>query len=107
MYQISVPFHGNNIVINFNQFNIHIVDSYKVKRKKDMKLILSCIEGAAFNKGIFYSRTDNSWIREWKSHNMLYKLGLFKSHTRDTDLEEKESIFRRIGYFVMTIFNWK
>lgn len=106
MYNMSVSFENNLIQIQYNSHNIHIIDSYKIKRKRDMKHILSIVRHASLNRGIFYLRKENSWIREWKAHNILYKLGLFKSHTKDTDLDEKENKKRRFCYFILSLFSW-
>ena len=46
-------------------------------------------------------RSVESWIREWKAHNRLYRLGLFKEHTKDCDLEENEKWYRRLAYWVI------
>ena len=48
-------------------------------------------------------RSLKSWIKEWKAHNRLYKLGLFRSHTVDCDLEENEKLHRLIAYQVLGI----
>ena len=107
MYTISIPFEGNLIQAEYNSRNIHIFNSYKVKRKRDMKRILMLIRCASFNRGIFYSRKEKSWIREWKAHNILYKLGIKKERTESVDLNENESILRRFGYFILSLFSWK
>mgnify|MGYP003296888632 CR=1 FL=1 len=104
MYQLS-HFHKNTYLhISFDELNIHIEDSYQVKTKKEMEAILWIVEGASFNRGISYARKRASWIREWKAHNLLYKLGLFKSRTKSVDLNENESWFKRLGYFILSIF---
>ena len=107
MYTISIPFEGNLIQAEYNSSNIHIFNSYKIKRKRDMKRILMLIKCASFNRGIFYSRKEKSWIREWKAHNILYKLGIKKERTSSVDLNENESILRRFGYFILSLFSLK
>ena len=107
MYTISIPFEGKLIQAEYNNSNIHIFDSYKIKRKRDMKRILMLIRCASFNRGIFYSRNEKSWIREWKAHNILYKLGIKKASTQHTDLSENESVLRKFGYFILSLFYWK
>lgn len=46
-------------------------------------------------------RTIKSWLKEWKTHNRLYKLGLYKTHTVDCDLEENEKLHRLIIYEIL------
>jgi hypothetical protein len=50
-----------------------------------------------------YKRTEKSWEKEWLAHNRLYRMGLFKSHTKDVDFHENESIFRLISYEILGI----
>ena len=107
MYTISFTYENNLIRVQYSNSNIHIFDSYKIKRKQDMEKILSIIQCASFNRGIFYSRSQNSWIREWKAHNILYKLGIKKASTQHIDLSENESVLRRFGYFILSLFSWK
>ena len=45
-----------------------------------------------------YFRSEESYIREIKAHNRLYKLGLFKKHTINTDLEENQNIILKLIY---------
>ena len=54
-----------------------------------------------------HKRSINSYIREWKAHNWLYRHNLFTSHTRDVDLNDDESLLRRIGYFIVSLLEVK
>ena len=105
MYNISLPFENSYIHIQFNSKNIHIIDSFRVKRKRDMEKLLSQVEYASFNRGIFYSRNLKSWIQEWKAHNVLYNLGIIKK--KNTNLNEKISTFNKVKYFILSLFSWK
>ena len=89
-----------NVTIEYNNANVRIIDSYKVTDRVKMLAIL--IEFKRETK--FESkRTIQSWLKEWKSHNRLYKLGLFRSHTRDCDLEENEKLHRLMAYEILGI----
>lgn len=88
-----------NIIYTGN--NTKVIDSYKLN-DKEIKEIVENIINERKKKGLKVTRSKESYIREIKAHNRLYKLGLFKSHTKDTDLEEnitssKEKIFMLIG----------
>lgn len=48
-----------------------------------------------------YLRNEDSYKREIKAHNNLYKLGLFKSHTIDTDLEEHLDTIHKIIWWLI------
>lgn len=82
--------------------NIKIIDSYKIKDKKLIKeAVIEILEKAPM---YFSNRTVRSLVREWKAHNRLYEWGLFVSHTKDCDLEAKESLFKRFFYFFLGRF---
>jgi len=49
------------------------------------------------------TRTLKSYIRETKAHNRLYKLGLFRKHTRNCDLEENIKWWKEIIYFIIGV----
>ena len=107
MYRINLPLDNGKVVTNYNKINIHIVNSFRVKTTYEMSKIIFLIKGAAQNRGIIYPRSNKSLIREWKAHNVLYFLGIKRNRTRSVDLNQNESVFRRIGYFVLSLFYWK
>lgn len=84
-----------NTKIQYDEQNIKIIDSYKVTDNVEMTYIL---KEFILKTGYKSKRSLKSWIKEWKSHNRLYKLGLFRLHTKDCDLEENEKIYRLIVY---------
>lgn len=83
------------VKIQYNNSNVRIINSYKVKSRVYMKMVLQ-----EFLKRTGYKskRSIKSWLKEWKAHNRLYKLGLYKTHTVDCDLEENEKLHRLIIY---------
>ena len=84
--------------IEYNNSNIKIKESYKIESEYLMNYIL-----VKFKQETSYEskRTIKSWIKEWKSHNKLYKLGLFKNHTADCDLKENEKWYRLLFYEII------
>ena len=84
------------ILIEYDAGNVRIVDSYKVKKEEDMLEVLMWFK---LKTGFRSRRSMDSWIREWKAHNRMYKIGLFKNHSRDCDLEELEKWYRRLVYW--------
>lgn len=86
------------VKIRYNKDWITIVDSWKIQDESDMRLILLRFKGKS---PFAYKRTMESWIREWKAHNRLYKLGLFRSHTKDCDFDESEKWYRRLAYWII------
>lgn len=93
MKQIEIQ----GIRIQYDLFNIKIINSYKVK-EKDMLTILEEFRSKA---KWAYHRTTKSWLKEWKAHNRLYRLGLFRSHTVDCDLEENEKWYKLLAYQIL------
>ncbi len=86
--------------IEYNKKKTTIYDSYLMKNvSKEVKEIIK----ERKKKGYKTNRTLNSYIRETKAHNRLYKLGLFKKHTKNTDLEENIKLWKEIAYFIIGI----
>lgn len=88
------------IKIQYNSKNVRIVNSYRVKDPIDMIVILKLFRLKTAYKS---TRKLKSWLKEWKTHNRLYRLGLFKTHTIDCDLEENEKLYRLIAYQILGI----
>lgn len=89
------------VEIEYNPTNVRIKDSYKVRNKEYMRFILTQFRRRT---GFKSKRSIDSWIKEWKSHNRLYRLGLFKKHTRECDLEENEKLHRLFIYEIIGRF---
>lgn len=82
--------------------NLHIEDSYKV-RKKEMGVILEHIKMTATTPSLVWNRTMFSLRMEWAVHNALYALGLFRSRTKDVDLNfpnKWEWLYKIVGCLV-------
>jgi hypothetical protein len=76
-----------------------VYDGYKVKDIN--KLVDEIIKIRKENK-YKVTRTKKSYVSEIKAHNRLYKLGILRNHTKDTDMEENinkknDILFRIIG----------
>lgn len=81
--------------------NLHIKESYKIRRLSDMMDYLiehKCELGD--------SRSMESYLIEWRAHNIMYDLGLFRSHTKDVDLNDDESMTRRIAYAIIWLISF-
>lgn len=88
------------VKIRYDKDCVSIIDSYKVKDEYDMKLILKVFK---MRTGYGSRRSLKSWLKEWKAHNRLYRLGLFRSHTKDCDLEQNEKWYRLLAYQILGI----
>ena len=98
--------------VNSKSLNICVKNSYKIKYSDDIENLLKIIcNNPAFTefKIAGYKRTLPSMRREWEAHNFLYNIGIFKSRTRNTDLDNNESFIRKTGYavlsFIYRLFN--
>ena len=78
--------------------NIKIINSYLITNRQDM---IDFIHTLPLDK---VGRSEKSCLNEWIAHNRLYHLGIFKKHSIDCDLTYKESVLRRIGYFILSRF---
>lgn len=97
-----VEFKTNGLTVKVTPENIAIINSYRIKSKKQMKIIIKDIlEKAPIYKG---KRSIRSLVREWRSHNIFYNRGWFVKHTKDCDLEAKEALYRRVVYFFLGRF---
>jgi len=89
--------------VTYSQFNTHIQDSYQIKLRKSMENEVEFIKQARKIRKYPVTRTTNSYVREWRGHNRLYHIGLFKSHTKDCDLEENISLWKELIWMVLGI----
>lgn len=83
----------------YNLHNIKIIDSYQINNEAKMKEIIT----EALEKNTLYrtNRTMNDFIKEWKAHNRLYKLHLFRNHTKDVDFEDKVTEKKKCIYSIL------
>ena len=84
--------------------NLHLVDSYKVPtRRFDREL--NQIE-AIHPKSDVWKRSRRSMRREWTTHNGLYSLGLFRSHTKDVDINYPQPLWEKAAYAIGSFIFW-
>lgn len=70
----------------YTENNVHIEDSCTVG-KKDMEGALLAIQIAHPELAV-WQRSIKSLKREWATHNLCYMLGLWRSRTKDVDLNQ-------------------
>ena len=71
------------VVVSDN--NIRIENGYLVPCK-DFEFVLNCIRENEPNE-VTANGSNYSLSCEWAVHNALYRLGLFRSRTKDVDME--------------------
>lgn len=92
------------ITYNINNEGLSIPDSWNIKYKYEMDFVLNCIK--TDNKDKDYNvlkRSNENLIKEWRSHNILYNLGLFKPHTETVDFEYPQKWYYKLCYFIIDL----
>lgn len=84
--------------ISYSENNTHVEDSYK---ETNINLSVSYIIRERYLRHLPQTRTFESYVREWKGHNRLYNLGLFRSHTKDVDLEEPSKWYLELIWMII------
>ena len=88
--------------------NTHIDLSYRCKSITDMKSILYAIrDNDSLPFLAIHVRTISSMIIEWRAHNLLYSMGIEKERTRSVDLSINEPWYKKIGYFILSLFYFR
>ena len=85
-----------------------IENSFQIRNIKEMKTIINTAK--AISKGrhlrykeyAIYVRTMFGMICEWRSHNLLYSLGIKRASTKHVDLELHPKWYYKIGYFILS-----
>ena len=84
--------------------NTHIVDSCSVKSKEDMRAFLQALRDEVPEEMAVNQRDMESQIREWRSHNFFYQMHVFRSRTKDVDLELKQTWYRELFCRLVSFF---
>lgn len=84
---------------NTGSNNTTIYNSYKVTHIDEMGYIIDNIR-KQYPLSSVNKRTKFSLINEWRAHNLLHTLGLYKDRTEHVDLNMGNNILYNIGYFI-------
>ena len=76
-----------------------VYDSYTYSDSEIRQAVKEII-GKRKELGLPVTRSESSYISEWKSHNRLYKIGYQRSRTKDVDLEEEIDSTRNFLYSI-------
>ena len=99
----TLQYKGYTIQYTLSKGNVHIVDSYKIRKKTDMNGIVAAIRAEAAKKGYKYKRSNSSWVTEWRAHNYMYERGQERARTGSVDLNENESRLKLLSYNLMSL----
>lgn len=89
--------------IIYSQNNTKIYNSYLLKTKAEINKVVMQVLNERETKKLPITRNFESYAREIKAHNRLYNLGISRSHTKDTDLNENQSKFMEIIFAILSI----
>lgn len=78
-----------------------IINSYKLTNYEIKNVVVPEIIYYRLKKYLPVNRTNKSYEREIKAHNRLYKLGLYKDHTKDCNLEEPIKWYYELLYLFL------
>lgn len=84
--------------------NTHITDSCSVKSKDDMRKYLCRLRDGVSSEMAVNQRDLESMVHEWRAHNLFYHFHVFRSRTKDVDLELKQSWWRELFCRVVSFF---
>ena len=100
---MQIQYNDKVIEYRLSASNIQIKDSYLITNQKQMRDIVQAIRVAAYEEGYEYKRTNDSWVREWAAHNLLYDWNFKRDRTGTVDLSENESGFKRFCYCLLSL----
>ena len=84
--------------------NTHIYDSYLIRSKDDIRAFIQNLREQCDPDMAITQRTLSSLVAEWRSHNFFYYLHVFRSRTKDVDLERCQSWWREAFCRVVSFF---
>lgn len=93
---------SNNVIIS--PTNTHILNSYLVRSKEAMRAFLQNLRDTVSPEMAVNQRDIESQVREWRSHNLFYFLHVFRSRTKDVDLELTQTWYRELFCHVVSFF---
>lgn len=90
--------------ITLTRENTHIIDSHLIRGKAEMRAFLEEIRKQCDPDMAVAVRSITSQVCEWRSHNFFYYLHVFRSRTKDVDMERHQSWWREVFCRVVSFF---
>lgn len=87
--------------VNYSQNNTQVKNSYLLSTTKAIKEEVEEIVDYRKMTKRPVTRSINSYVREWRGHNRLYKWGIARNHTRDVDLNENNNIIEELLWLIL------
>ena len=87
-----------------SETNTHIADSCQVRSRQAMREYLQELGESVPLEMAVNQRDIESMVREWRAHNFFYRIHVFRSRTKDVDLELKQVWYRELFCRVVSFF---
>lgn len=104
MKKIVIRYGDFTLKVHLSEDNTSIIDSYQVKDIIDMEAILRLIRDEASAEMAVNKRNIFSMIYEWRTHNLLYALGIAKDRTGSVDLNTGQPWYIKVLYAIISPF---
>lgn len=75
------------MTIQYGKHNVKIVESCLISEREGMEDVIHEIYGDVRCPEEVWNRGLDELVREWQAHNLLYDLHLFRTKTKDVDLD--------------------
>ena len=85
----------------FSSSNVHIKKSWQIECDS-IDACIDLIREHGEKLGYSYKRSNKSWLKEWRAHNLLYNFNYKSLQTADVDLNEDESAIRLFMYNILS-----
>ena len=84
-----------------------VLDSCMLTSKAEIREFLETVRRQSSAEMAVNKRDLESQVREWRSHNLFYRLHIFRSRTKDVDLELRQPWWRELFCFVVSfLYFW-
>lgn len=104
MKKIIVRHKDFTLKVHISEDCTTILDSYQVKSPWDMESIIYYIKAEASADMAINKRNISSMIYEWRTHNLLYALGIMSGRTGSVDLNTNQPWYIKIAYALISPF---
>lgn len=104
MKQFILEYKDFILKVTTTENNTNIQDSYKVKSIDHMIDILYRIQDESSSEMAINKRGVWGMLNEWRTHNLLYSLGIEKYRTKSVDLDYKQPWYMSVAYALISPF---
>lgn len=94
----------NNLTFELTENNIRILQSFNIHKIEMYKFIK--VFKNKYPKHNVSQISTFLLICEWSTHNLLYKLNIYRNRTKDVDLNTDNKWYIKLAYILLSIFYW-